>query len=153
MKEMTGFFKRHGTRRLMQMGIAIAAALLIPFPARAEQSSFPCYVTPNVTISVGSSATGVLEYVTVKPGSLVNAGQVVARLESSFEEAEVDVAKAKAEMAAPLAKAEIQTAFSERKVSRAQELSKTSAIGRHELDEAETEQHLARTAQREALEY
>jgi membrane fusion protein, multidrug efflux system len=153
MKEMTGFFKRDGTRLLMQAGIAVAAALLVPFLARADQSSFPCYVTPNVTISVGSSATGVLEYVTVKPGSLVKAGQVLARLESSFEEAEVDVAKAKAEMAAPLAKAEIQTAFSERKVNRAQELSKTSAIGRHELDEAETEQHLARTAQREALEY
>jgi len=111
-----------------------------------------CRIQPNATVSVGSSVVGVLDSVTVNQGDYVKAGDVIARLESRLEEAEVAVAQAKADMVGPVQKAQVQIDFSGRKVTRAKDLSKTSAIAQHEVDEAETEHRLAEVSQREALE-
>jgi RND family efflux transporter MFP subunit len=94
----------------------------------------------------------VLDKVNVQPGAVVEAGQVLATLESTIEEAEVALAKAKAQLEAPLKNAEVKMEFSGRKAKRARELRQRGAIAEHEADEAEGEERLAEVARTEALE-
>lgn len=129
--------------------LALCASLSNTAHAAAPLS---CRIQPNATVSVGSAVIGVLDSVTVNQGDSVKAGDVIARLESRLEEAEVAVAQAKADMVGAVQKAQVQMDFSGRKVTRAKDLSKTSAIAQHEVDEAETEHRLAEVSQREALE-
>jgi len=120
--------------------------------AASTNSTLPCLIHPQTTVVVGSPATGVLETLKVNSGDLVKIGDVVAILESSLEQAEVAVAQGKADMESAVQKSELQAAFNQRKVTRAKDLNRTSAIAQHELDEAETEERLAQVSHREALE-
>ena len=93
-----------------------------------------------------------VEKIMVDQGDSVREGQVVAMLEASRERAAVAAAQAKADLEAAIKSSEIRLEFTARKVARARDLRKSSAIGQHELDEAETEQQLAQASYLEAKE-
>ena len=116
------------------------------------KSELPCLVKPHLTVTVGSPVVGVLSDVAVDQGDVVKEGDVLATIESSLEQAEVALAKAKAEMDGAEKSTRMKAEFSTRKSARARDLGKTSAIAHHELDEAETEERLAQVAHLEALE-
>jgi RND family efflux transporter MFP subunit len=67
-----------------------------PSAAAAHSQTFDCMITPNETVDIGSSITGVIESISVERSSSVEAGQILTRLESSVEEAAVRVAEAQA---------------------------------------------------------
>ena len=72
------------------LGLALAA------PALAQDGNgelFDCVATPARTVKLGSPVTGLLADVKVRRGDVVEAGQPVARLESSVEEAKQRMAK------------------------------------------------------------
>ncbi|WP_447599128.1 efflux RND transporter periplasmic adaptor subunit [Nitrospira sp. Nam80] len=131
--------------------LAVIAAGVTAGIAEAK-SELPCLVKPQLTLTVGSPVVGVLSTVAVDQGHVVNEGDVLATIESSLEQAEVELAKAKAEMDAAEKSTQMKIEFSGRKSTRAKNLSKTSAIAQHEVDEAETEERLAQVAHLEALE-
>ena len=126
---------------------------MLAIDASSLASDLPCLIKPDAMVVVGSPVAGILEQVTVEQGDLVQEGQVLAVLESSLEQSDVRVARAKADMDAAIKSTEVKTAFSRRKAARAKDLSKTSAIASHELDEAETEVLLAEAAHLEAQEH
>src|SRR4051812_48816183 len=66
--------------------------------AAQDTDNSTCQVEPHVVTEVGSSVDGVIEKVLVNRGDLVAAGQVVAKLRSGVEEAEVAVKRAKVEL-------------------------------------------------------
>jgi len=111
-----------------------------------------CLVQPQMVVAVGSPVEGLIHAVNVDQGDFVKEGQILATLESSLQQAEVAVAKGRAEMEAEVKGTQVRAEFSTRKASRAQELQKTAAIGHHELDEAETEKRVAEVNHLEALE-
>ncbi|WP_447979416.1 efflux RND transporter periplasmic adaptor subunit [Candidatus Nitrospira bockiana] len=115
-------------------------------------TTLPCLVKPQTVVTVGAPVVGVLKGLSVAPGDRVKQGDLLATLESSLEESEVALARAKAENQAAVKSAEERAAFAARKAARARELRKSSAIAQHELDEAETEERLAQDAHHEALE-
>src|SRR5438105_7665057 len=115
-------------------------------------SDISCLVQPEMVVAVGSPVEGLLNSVKVDQGDFVKEGQVLATLESSLEQAEVALAKAKAEMEAEVKGSVVREEFSARKLGRAKELRKSTAIAQHELDEAETELRLAEVARLEATE-
>lgn len=115
-------------------------------------SDISCLVQPQVVVAVGSPVEGLLTAVKVDQGDFVKEGQVLATLESSLEQAEVALAKAKAEMEAAVKGSVVREEFSIRKLGRAKELRKSAAIAQHELDEAETELRLAEVTRLEATE-
>ena len=88
-----------------------------------------CLLEPSLVASVGSPVDGVLEQVLVDRGDPVRKGQVVARLQSGVEAAQVKVSEARVE-------------FARRKVERNESLFAQQLISAQERDEMVTELHL-----------
>lgn len=85
-----------------------------------------CLLEPHLEVNVGSPVAGILDSVTVDRGDIVRLNQVVAKLVSNAEQADVKLAEARA-------------LFNERKVERNNDLYKDELISIHEKDEIETE--------------
>jgi len=137
-----------------------------PVPA-AEVGSFDCVIYPSLVAKLGSPAVGLLKSVLVDRGEHVEAGQVVARLESDVEEASVAFMRARAgstaEIDARKANLELRrkqldrsTRLLDRKVVAAQQVDELAAeaeIAEKELARAQLDRSLARLelARAEAL--
>jgi RND family efflux transporter MFP subunit len=81
---------RHGCQ-------AIAVALLLAAaPAAAQDGAVDCVIEPSRTLRIGSPVTGIVAAVEVERGDRIRRGQVLARLESSVEEATLALARARA---------------------------------------------------------
>lgn len=89
-----------------------------------------CLLEPHMVANVGSPVEGTLAQVMVDRGSTVSKGQVVARLNSSVEEANLNLRKAQEE-------------FGNRKVQRNIELFRKELISSSEKDEMETQTRIA----------
>ena len=89
-----------------------------------------CLLEPHLVTNVGSPVEGTLSQVLVDRGSQVVKGQVVARLNSAVEAANLDLRKA-------------QEAFGKRKVERNVELFRKELISASEKDEIETQTRIA----------
>lgn len=132
--------------------LTIAAGLYALTAPAVWATGMACVITSYDEISIGTPVEGLIQTVPVDRGDWVTKGQVILTLESSFEEATVALAKAKAEAEAALKSSQVKIGFTGRKFERAQELFKTNSIAQHEVDEAQTEKALAETAYREATE-
>ena len=104
------------------------AALAGPGAGRAG-GALECLLEPSMVASVGSPVDGILEQVLVDRGDHVRKGQVVARLQSGIEAAQVKVSEARVE-------------FSRRKVERNEALFAQQLISAQERDEMVTEMQL-----------
>jgi len=133
--------------------LTVAAGLYALTGPAVWAAGMACVITPYDAISIGTPVEGLIKTVPVDRGDWVTKGQVILTLESSFEEATVALAKAKAEAEAALKSSQLKMGFTSRKLERAQELFKTSSIAQHEVDEAQTEKALAESAHREASEH
>jgi RND family efflux transporter MFP subunit len=132
--------------------LALAAGGLFYLADAASSGDVACVIKPSAEISIATPVEGLIQTMTVDRGDWVTKDQVLVTLESSLEEATVALAKAKAEAEAALKTSQVKIGFSGRKLERALELSKTTSIARHEVDEAETEKVLAELAYLEAVE-
>jgi RND family efflux transporter MFP subunit len=143
--------------RLKWLGVVSALAVAVGFYAVTAPpvwaTGMACVITPYDEISIGTPVEGLIQTVPVDRGDWVAKGQVILTLESSFEEATVALAKAKAEAEAALKSSQLKMGFTSRKLERAQELFKTNSIAQHEVDEAQTEKALAESAYRDASEH
>jgi membrane fusion protein (multidrug efflux system) len=107
-------------------GQSVRPPVSAPSPAASPESGMSCVLEPRLVTEVGSPVDGLIEQVLVDRGDLVTAGQVVARLRSGVEEAEVAVKQAKVELG-------------KRKVERIVEMFQKQLISEQEKDEIETE--------------
>lgn len=95
------------------------------------------YVVPQRKASVASKATGRLEWLGVAEGSVVQAGQVIARLENNDVAAARDQAAANLRVArSNLTQAEAEFADARRELSRARELAAQKFISQASVDQA-----------------
>src|SRR5262245_53170365 len=91
--------------KLLLLSVSFGA-LCIGFPPWATSSSLAaetllqreldCLLEPRVTVKLGAAIPGLITDVLVDRGDVVKAGQVVAKLESSVEQSNVALARAKA---------------------------------------------------------
>jgi membrane fusion protein (multidrug efflux system) len=104
----------------------LMSAMLLAFAELAigetPAGEYECILEPHVTANIGSPADGVLEKVLVDRGDRVSKGQLLARLTSGVEEANIEVTKARLK-------------FSQVKVSRNEELANKSLIPEIDKDE------------------
>jgi membrane fusion protein, multidrug efflux system len=103
------------------------SALLCLGAGKAPTSDFmEGMIEPFLEVKIASQVQGIVEEVPVERGDLVKKGQIVARLRSGVERANVEQARAQVE-------------FSRRKLERNRELFAKEHISAHEKDEIETE--------------
>jgi RND family efflux transporter MFP subunit len=131
--------------RLGLCALALAAALARAAGADDAAATTPsgvdgleCLVEPQQRVVVSAPVEGVLASITVDRGDLVEAGQVIATLESSLEKAAVASARARAESVAALHSSEARWRFEKRRLERGLQLAKKGVVPETEIDEIES---------------
>ena len=80
----------------MQTRPLLFAALGLGLATAAQAVTVDCVVEPAQKVKIGSAATGLVSEVLANRGDRIEAGQVIARLDSSVEEANLSIARAQA---------------------------------------------------------
>jgi RND family efflux transporter MFP subunit len=137
---------RHALRRLAGGALALGAAWSaadagLPAPARAQPrgvagDGLECMVEPMQSVVVSAPVAAVVQEVLVERGDFVERGQVIARLESSVEQATVASARARTEASAELRAAEARHAYEQSRRNRSQELRQSGVLSAQEEEES-----------------
>jgi len=113
---------------------SVAALLLavwfVDAPAAAMTEALSCLLEPSLKVEVSSAVPGIVTRVAVERGDRIKKGQVLVRLESALQTADLAAARARLE-------------FSERRGKRNQDLFAKHLISVHDKDQMETEHHIA----------
>lgn len=108
---------------------SLETAAKVPAMRRTTES-MDCLLEPSMVSNIGSPVDGTLSEVLVERGSELVKGQVLARLNSGVEAANLDLRQA-------------QEAYGQRKVARNDELFKKELISASDKDEMETQTRIA----------
>ena len=114
-----------------------------PGPADDAARAFDCMIVPHEVIDVGSAITGVVQEIAVERGDYVEAGQVVARLDASVEEAAVRVARARAGRTDDINASRTNLELSKKRLARARELFERDVLSLDTRQEVEAKAELA----------
>ena len=123
--------------RALVLAIAITSWPLAGL-ADEELGGFDCLIEPQTVVEVSTREQGILEEILVARGDLVKQGQPIAYLNRDVERANVDLAKAKAELDAEIQELRESLAFAKRESERIDQLSTAKAISFTEKDKATT---------------
>jgi len=132
--------------------MAAAAALNSQVSMAADPVELDGLIEPYLIVKVGSSVPGILETVKVDRGALVKKGQVLASLQSKVERANMELARARAEMKSTLAAGQARLDYAQRRQQRMEELFKKKVIPYDDMDESRTNSKLAEMELAEAVE-
>lgn len=119
---------------------------------RAELSGrdFDCLIEPRVTSKVSAAVPGIISEVLVDRGDIVQAGQLIAKLEASVEEAAVEVARVRADNDMQTQSTLTRAEFLRKKSSRLEKLRPNNTVSEAAYDEAIAEAVVAEFNAREA---
>jgi RND family efflux transporter MFP subunit len=121
--------------RALILSLLVACAV----PVQAQRPApLDCLLEPNRVIDVSSAVRGVLSAVAVDRGDLVEENQIVARLDSSVEEAAMELAQARANANAEVQADKLNAEFAARRSERFGTLYDRSAVSGDQKDESET---------------
>ncbi|MCK1368258.1 efflux RND transporter periplasmic adaptor subunit [Bradyrhizobium sp. 62] len=118
--------------------------------ADAQTRTFDCILEPRLKIKLATPVSGVLKEVLADRGDVVSKDQVVARLESAVDQAQLELAKAKAESDATVKAREARLTFLTKKRERTTSLMAKGAASAAALDEIESDFGVASQDLREA---
>ena len=125
--------------------------LFVPLRAApAGATEYPCLIEPNQVLKLAAAAQGVIASVDVGRGDRVRKGQVLARLDSEVEEANVQIAHVHAQNDTALRSGRARLDFLKRKQGRNEQLRVTDAASFAQLDEATADAKVAEAQLREA---
>lgn len=134
----------------------LASLLMLPASAAAAKDAgdsaqaLDCVINPSVVADLGSGVPGILSHIGVDRSDFVEAGQVIAELESGVESAALELARARAGLTAEVDLRRVNAAFGERQSKRTKDLFRRKAISTNDMDERETEARLAQLQLRQA---
>ncbi|GMA78991.1 hypothetical protein GCM10025880_54080 [Methylorubrum aminovorans] len=131
-----------GMRRA-RIGAALAALCLCAPAARAETTRVDCVVEPAQRLKIGSATLGILKSVPVNRGATVKAGDIIARLDSSVEEANVALSRAQSESTASIEAQQTRIELYKRRLDRQNQLSK-GIVTQEKLDQVEADYEIGR---------
>jgi RND family efflux transporter MFP subunit len=142
----SGIIWHMGVRMAKQSSIlkALALCLPLPVPALADLAPVPCVIRPYDIVDLASPVAGIVGSVEVERGDTVTAGQLVARMDATLEEAELDVARARAEDMSAIDAAKARLKLLETVAERTEKLSERNAIADSVAEEARVEAEAAR---------
>lgn len=143
---------------LVKQSIQLAALTLIPFSVFAnnaasvladEEAHLDCLVEPSEIVELGSSVPGLVDQLFSERNDFVNAGEIVAQLDSRVELATLELARARAEIDTSLNLRRENAAFGMRTQKRNQKLFNQSTISAQDMDKVKTETYIAQLQARQ----
>ena len=117
----------------------LAFSFVVAVSGTAQSATFDCLIEPRLRVELAASAAGVLKEVLVDRGDHVRKGDIVARLDTTIEEATVALDKARAESEAATLSRSARVDFLARKRDRFKQMRSRGAVSPSELDEAESD--------------
>lgn len=123
--------------------VLLAAPSLTAIAASPTPMAVDCIITPHLVTELSTPVMGVLDEVLVEKSDRVEAGQVLARLESSVERAAVDLARARAQIDSEVAESEVNITFDAKRKQRMDSLFKQKTVSEDVRDEFERDARLA----------
>jgi RND family efflux transporter MFP subunit len=128
---------------MMEQAISLATVVALitvtATGAAADEQRFDCVMDPAGIISIGGPVIGILQDVSVDRGDEVVQGQVIARLQSGVEAANVALDRLKASNTAEIELRDYQLQLSQRKLERTQTLYNKQVASEEKFDEARAE--------------
>ncbi len=115
----------------------------------ADDHSLDCLIEPSEVVELGSSVPGLVDQLFFERNNFVNAGEVVARLDSRVELATLELAIARAETDTSLNLRRENAAFGLRTQKRNQRLFNESTISAQDMDKVKTETYIAQLQARQ----
>jgi RND family efflux transporter MFP subunit len=133
------------------VGLHVAFFILTTLACVAsENKTFDCLLEPRLKIKLATPVSGVLKEVMVDRGDIVGKRQIIARLESSVDQAMLELAEAKADSDAAVKAREARLVFLTKKRDRTVGLVAKGAASPAALDEIESDFGVASQELREA---
>ena len=117
----------------------------------SQPAPLDCVINPSVVADLGSGVPGILSEVRVDRSDFVDAGEVVAQLDSGVEVAARDLAKVRAEKDTEIKLRRVNAAFGRRQHKRTEDLFQRKVVSTNDMDERKTEAELAGIQLRQAL--
>jgi RND family efflux transporter MFP subunit len=136
-------------RALASVMAVIATAWAMEVGANND-SVFDCVIQPTEYVELSSPVPGIIDTINVDRSDPVEKGQVVAKLKSDVEQAQVDLSKQRADFDSEIESKRASLSFARRSQERTQKLFNKKAVPFHVLDEAKTDAILAATELRTA---
>ncbi len=130
--------------------IAVLAATWASGSAANNVPTFDCVIQPTEVVELSSPVPGIIDTISVDRSDPVEKGQVVAKLQSGVEQAQVDLSKQRASFEGEIESKRASRQFARRNQQRTQKLFNKKAVPFHVLDEAKTDAILADTELRTA---
>jgi len=128
--------------RIQHFIFCIGFSIIIPLfflMSDAYGAELDCIIEPYLVVNVGSEVPGVIETVDVDRGDFVKKGQILARLQSKVEQANVELIRARLD-------------FAIRDHKRNSELYKDGVIPFYDMDKAETNLEIVKRELKQAEE-
>jgi RND family efflux transporter MFP subunit len=142
--------------RIWLLRAVLLCGLLFPGIASSSHASqlgpFDCVIEPRLKVELAAPTAGVLAEVLVDRGDHVRKGEVLARLDSTVEQATVALDKARAESGAAVASRRARAKFQALKNGRLVKLQSRGAIAQAEVDETAADLAIANADLAEAEE-
>jgi RND family efflux transporter MFP subunit len=134
--------------------LAATALLLVPWgrPHAGDLGGFDCLIEPNAVVEVGTQEEGIIDNIAVRRGDFVSEGQVLVELDSEVQQANVDLAAARASMRGQLDAQRERVAHAQRRKKRTAELFAKKAGSFSEMDLAASDALVAELELRESEE-
>ncbi len=129
-------------RRPFATALLLLAPWVSPIPAVASSvtgtgAELNCVILPDEQVEVSSAVPGVIEEVLVRRSDRVNQGQVLARLESSVEQATVALASARAQTDAEVRLRRVELDYDVQHRDRLQTLHLRSVVSSQSREDAQ----------------
>jgi multidrug efflux pump subunit AcrA (membrane-fusion protein) len=123
--------------------VVIASAWLLAIAPAGHAESFDCVIKPSMLLKIGSPVSTTLQTVEVDRGQHIARDQIIARLESKVQAADVALDEARASNTADVMSHQARLAFAEAEDSRGERLLEGNNIPRQKVDELRTNLRVA----------
>jgi len=127
----------------MQSGVRWALFSLALVAGIGHAAQYDCVTEPSRTVEVRAAVDGRIAEIVVDRGDAVTAGQVLIRLDSGVEQANLELARFRATMQGAIRSAESRLEYADLKASRNEQLHEERFVSAEERDEALTDRRLA----------
>ncbi|MEA2726704.1 MAG: rane fusion protein multidrug efflux system [Acetobacteraceae bacterium] len=122
---------------------ALAFTAVSPALGADADGSFDCVMNPSLRVNLGSQIPGLLDQVLVNRGDHVVAGQVVARLKSEVEAAQVALDRTRATGTAEIEARQAQATLTRRSLARSEDLLAHQVATAQHVDELTAQAEIA----------